>query len=249
LNLTQISEAQKSFEIAHKETGVPVQIGKKLEILDSISNTNNFQTKALLNEELNLKPDEGERAKPQSNKTVRLEITLTQEQFNKLNEIKSLLSHKIPSQNTAEVLNVLFEQFLRKHSLMSKINEPVSKEENQLNGNPDIKGKPLTPQSETLPPKVAKAPLQVQSEKRSRYISAPIRRSLYQRASGCCEYRDQSGVRCSSRYQLEFDHIVPFALNGSNEADNIRIVCSKHNSYLASQKNIGLETTSYFLNK
>jgi hypothetical protein len=242
LNLTQISEAQKSFERAQKETQAPVQIEKKLEILDSIANTNNFQTRALLSEELNLKPDEGERVKPQSNKTVRLEITLTQEQFNKLNEIKSLLSHKIPSQNTADVLNVLFEQFLKKHELTSKRTEETKTEDIQLKSTQEREGKPL-------PPKVEKASLPVQADKRSRYISAPIRRHLYQRASGCCEHRDQNGVRCSSRYQLEFDHIVPFALNGSNETENIRVVCSRHNSYLASQKNIGLETTSYFINK
>jgi len=242
LNLTQMSEAQKSFERAQKESRVSVQIEKKLEILDSISNTNNFQTKALLSEELNLIPEEGERAKPQSNKTVRLEITLTQEQFNKLNEIKSLLSHKIPSQNTADVLNVLFDQFLKKHELTSKQTKETGLENIQLKNDQETDKKPL-------PPKAEKASLPVRTDKRSRYVSAPIRRRIYQRTKGCCEHRDHMGVRCTSRYQLEFDHIVPFALNGSNESENIRVVCSRHNSYLASQKTIGFETTSYFLHK
>jgi len=242
LNLTQISEAQKSFERAQKETGESVQIVKKIEILDSISNTNNFQTKALLSEGLNLKPDEGERAKPQSNKTVRLEITLTQEQYNKLNEIKSLLSHKIPSQSTADVLNVLFEQFLKKHELTSKQTKETGVEDIQLKNSQKIEAKPL-------PQEVEKVTQTVQTDKRSRYISVPIRRGIYQRARGCCEHRDQKGVRCSSRYQLEFDHIQAFALNGSNGVENIRLVCSRHNAYLASQKNIGFETTSYLISK
>jgi len=241
LNLTQISEAQKSFELAQKETGSAIKIDKKLEVLDSIANTNNFQTKAILSEELNLKPNEGERAKPQSNKTVRLEITLTQEQFEKLNEIKSLLSHKIPSQNTAEVLNSLFEQFLMKHELTSKQTLEPTSEEKKLKVNNEIKEKALSPKRE-------KVPVSNSVETRSRYISTPIRRLIYQRAQGCCEYRYQHGVRCTSRYRLEFDHIVPVALKGSSEAENLRLVCSMHNSYLASQKNIGFETTSFFIN-
>jgi len=241
LNLTQISEAQKSFELAQKETGSAIKIEKKLDVLDSIANTSNFQTKAILSEELNLKPNEGERAKPQSNKTVRLEITLTQEQFEKLNEIKSLLSHKIPSQNTAEVLNSLFEQFLMKHKLKSKQALAPTSEENSLKVSYEINEKTLSSKKKNIP-------VSNLVEKKSSYIPVPIQRLIYQRAQGCCEYRDQHEVRCNSRYRLELDHIVPVALKGSSEAENLRLVCSIHNSYLASQKNIGFETTSFFIN-
>ena len=46
----------------------------------------------------------------------------------------------------------------------------------------------------------------------------------------------------------EFDHIVPVALKGSNETENLRLVCLIHKLYLASHKNIGFETTSFFIN-
>jgi hypothetical protein len=235
LNLTQISEAQKSFELAQKETGTPVSLEKKKEILEAIANTNNFQTKAILSEELNLKPIDAERTKPQSDQTVRLEITLTQEQFEKLTEIKSLLSHKVPGQGIADVLNILFDQFLDKHVFKSKHNnstEPLITE---------------VPNSEKIDSDISKATVAVKnSPPRSRYIPSSIRRAVYQRARGGCEYVDQ-GVRCKSRYQLEIDHCkVPFALGGTHELDNLRIVCSRHNSYFASQSNLGFEQTSYF---
>lgn len=66
-----------------------------------------------------------EKSIPQSNKTVRLEINLTEEQYEKLKNIKSLLSHKVPSQNTAEILEVLFDLYLNKNNIRkeSKVQE------------------------------------------------------------------------------------------------------------------------------
>ena len=54
--------------------------------------------------------------------------------------------------------------------------------------------------------------------RRSRYIPAPVRREVWRRDGGCCSYVDpHSGRRCGSRFLLELDHIVPFALGGSTE--------------------------------
>ncbi len=61
---------------------------------------------------------------------------------------------------------------------------------------------------------------------RSRYIPAAVRREVWRRDEGCCSYVDvRSGRRCGSRYRLEIDHIVPFALGGTAELSNLRVVC------------------------
>ena len=65
--------------------------------------------------------------------------------------------------------------------------------------------------------------------RRSRYIPAPVRRAVWRRDGGCCSYVDpHSGRRCGSRFLLELDHIVPFALGGSAEPGNLRLRCSAH---------------------
>ena len=62
--------------------------------------------------------------------------------------------------------------------------------------------------------------------RRSRYIPAPVRREVWLRDGGCCSYVDpHSGRRCGSRFLLELDHIVPFALGGSAEPGNLRLKC------------------------
>lgn len=253
LTLTQAAEAQKSFELAQRETGVPVQIERKKEILNSIAKTTNFQTKAILSEELNLKLLEADIAKPQSDKTVRLEVTLTAEQYEKLKQIKSLLSHQVPSQNTAEVFDILFNQFLGKHVYTNNRSEKVAEvrtEEIQGIQSPEAAEGISSHQSVSMnSEKPSSKRSKLHPDHRSRYISTKIRRSVYQRAQGCCEHVDQNGHRCNSRYQLAIDHKIPFALNGTHELDNLRITCSRHNNYLASQMNLGFEQTSFFIAK
>ena len=68
--------------------------------------------------------------------------------------------------------------------------------------------------------------------RRSRYIPAPVRREVWLRDGGCCSYVDPyRGRRCGSRFLLELDHIVPFALGGSAEPGNLRVYCAAHNRF------------------
>ena len=68
--------------------------------------------------------------------------------------------------------------------------------------------------------------------RRSRYIPAAVRREVWRRDGGCCSYVDpHSGRRCGSRFLLELDHIVPFALGGSAEPGNLRVYCAAHNRF------------------
>ena len=66
----------------------------------------------------------------------------------------------------------------------------------------------------------------------SRYIPAAVRREVWRRDLGCCSYVDRdSGRRCGSRYRLQIDHIVPFALGGDAEPANLRLCCEAHHRY------------------
>ncbi len=68
--------------------------------------------------------------------------------------------------------------------------------------------------------------------RRSRYIPAPVSREVWGRDGGRCSYVDpHSGRRCGSRFLLELDHIVPFALGGGAEPGNLRLRCSAHHRF------------------
>ena len=68
--------------------------------------------------------------------------------------------------------------------------------------------------------------------KRSRYISTPVSREVWFRAADQCEYVDPTtGRRCSCRHGLQVDHIIEFSQGGSNELENLQLLCGAHNRW------------------
>jgi hypothetical protein len=61
-------------------------------------------------------------------------------------------------------------------------------------------------------------------------IPAHVKRAVWRRAGGRCEFRLDSGEVCGSTYCLELDHFpIPKALGGAATFENIRVACRPHN--------------------
>jgi len=65
-------------------------------------------------------------------------------------------------------------------------------------------------------------PEEIKEEERSRTIPTRVRNEVWRRDNGRC-------VECGDKVNLEFDHIIPFSLGGSNTARNIQLLCEKCN--------------------
>jgi HNH endonuclease len=63
----------------------------------------------------------------------------------------------------------------------------------------------------------------------SRAISLKTKRQVYKRDNRQCTYVSKDGKRCSKRHNLEIDHVQPFSLGGSNDLNNLRLLCKSHN--------------------
>jgi hypothetical protein len=60
------------------------------------------------------------------------------------------------------------------------------------------------------------------------------RKELVKSAEARCSYRDlRTGHRCTSKYQIQVDHIKPRSLGGKDEKSNFRALCRQHNLYEA----------------
>ncbi len=65
-----------------------------------------------------------------------------------------------------------------------------------------------------------------------RAIPAAVKRQVWQRDGGRCSYIDrQTGRRCNSRHLIEMDHILPYALGGSSDPENVRLLCGVHHRH------------------
>ena len=76
--------------------------------------------------------------------------------------------------------------------------------------------------------------------KNSRYIPRKVKEIVYKRANGECE-------NCKSTHNLEYEHIIPFAMGGTNDVSNISLFCSNCNKRKAI-KDFGLEKMDQYLN-
>ena len=56
----------------------------------------------------------------------------------------------------------------------------------------------------------------------TRVISREVKAEVFQRDGGMCQH-------CGSKFNLEYDHIMPYSLGGSNAAKNIQLLCSTCN--------------------
>jgi hypothetical protein len=79
------------------------------------------------------------------------------------------------------------------------------------------------------PRKAAAAPVNPET------IPAAVKREVWTRGRGRCEWPLASGGVCGSTLRLELDHITPRALGGPSTADNLRIACRFHNLLAARQ--------------
>jgi hypothetical protein len=65
------------------------------------------------------------------------------------------------------------------------------------------------------------------------HIPAAVKRAVYVRDGGKCQYRLASGEVCGGTRRLQYDHVTPRALGGPSTVDNVRLVCASHNRLAA----------------
>jgi hypothetical protein len=61
------------------------------------------------------------------------------------------------------------------------------------------------------------------------HVPARVRREVWGRDGGRCQWPLASGGVCGSTLRVELDHIQPRALGGSSTVSNIRVLCRVHN--------------------
>ncbi len=65
------------------------------------------------------------------------------------------------------------------------------------------------------------------------YVPAHVRRAVFERDGGRCQYRLASGEICGSTRRVEIDHVTPRAQGGPSTVENCRLACDVHNDRFA----------------
>jgi 5-methylcytosine-specific restriction endonuclease McrA len=67
------------------------------------------------------------------------------------------------------------------------------------------------------------------------HVPAAVRRAVWARDEGKCQWRLDSGGICGSTLRLEIDHVPPLARGGASTVEGCRLLCRVHNQYAARQ--------------
>jgi hypothetical protein len=174
-------------------------------------------------DELSLPPVPASRptVRPVAADTYSLRVTVDAAFKEDLDELRALLSHKVPDGDLAAVLREALRCAIDKHGRRKGAVEPARKKATAVSRPPDGGWPGMFRGEQLRDTRVA--------------VPADVRRQVWKRDGGKCAWRGPGGHRCTSRWKLEVDHIDPAALGGPPSVDNLRLLCRAHNTLHAEQ--------------
>ncbi|HEX7622594.1 MAG TPA: HNH endonuclease, partial [Anaeromyxobacteraceae bacterium] len=140
--------------------------------------------------------------------TYSLRVTVDAALEKEIEELKVLLSHKIPNGDLTAVVREAVQCALEKHRKRRGAAEPARERKS-----------PVAAKAATVH---GRQP-----------IPAAVRREVWKRDEGRCTWRGPDGRRCGSTWKIELDHLRPAALGGPSTVENLRILCRAHNTLFA----------------
>lgn len=150
-------------------------------------------------------PTRVEKLKPINDRQTELRVTLDAETLELLEQARELDAN--PGVEVAEVLKRSLRQYVK-----AKRTQKACELKN--------------------PEQITPARRSTAVTKRTRAIPRPLRREVWKRAGGRCEYRDpETGKLCDATHALTFEHRTPFALGGSHTRENLALFCAAHNTH------------------
>ena len=182
-----------------------------------------------------------EKVRDVKNDKVEIKMILDKELQQKLELLKKLLSHKNPNMSYGELISVLAEMGLNKYDPKRKIKKQSSAKKQEIKIDKQVESnkaevfdkKPQKTSAVTINQKINNDQKYLKTK---RYISSKVRRHVWMRDQGKCTYVcPKTKRKCISDHLLQIDHIKPFSLGGTNEADNLRLLCASHNQFMFSR--------------
>lgn len=217
LNLTQVSVVAQSFKSVRQKMGHSRQqiVEQKRSILATVKDKTIAETQVLTAKQLGIQPLAYEKKRLQADKSMRIEMTLTEEQVTLLEKAKELISHAKPGATVADVFEVaLRELILRKDP--AAVKRVVKRNSTS------------TVEVDTAEPTKPVAPNSKVSPASRKAIPAHIKRKIFQK-DRCCQWSENgSAAICGSKFQLQIDHMKSVWAGGTNGTENLRLLCSHH---------------------
>lgn len=154
---------------------------------------------------LSAKPPPRDWVEPLTADLHRMHVTVSRRFLEKLEAARAALSHKLPVGTNEEILEAGLDLVLEWHAKR--------------------KGLVKRPRAE--------APSQEPGAATGSYVPAAVRREVWKRDGGRCQWPLEKGGICGSTNRVEIDHRIPPVLGGASTKENLRLLCRFHNDLSA----------------
>ena len=243
LKANSMAVHQESFieDQADKKTSLSLSVERKQELVKKVEGCSTRATMKLLSEVDPSLSVPKEQARFLGKGKVEIKVVIDESCHRKLEELKSLLSHKNPSLSYGELLSILTDKALEKHDPVRKGTKKTSVKKKVATSAEKLKGKNINTNNKQDHKNAIKKSMATsapkwryagKAKKLNRAILLELKRHIWKRDEGQCSYiHPETKRRCSSKHLLQIDHIKPFSLGGRSELNNLRLLCAGHNQY------------------
>ena len=241
VNLTQVSKLQQAVRQVQKSSDQKLSSEVKLEILERLENVSERETQKILEETLHFSAELPSREIHHRDDTVTLTMTFSKEQLKELAKARNSVAHAAAG-DWAEVISYLaFKENQRRQGkspqtqapqapmINSQTTKPTKGESSQVPRTGPIMKPKAALKKATSAPEAAKHTKAFERSKINRFIPARIKKEIRSR-DGSCQYRDPKTQKlCGSHRYLQIDHPKPIWAGGSNNTNNLQLLCANHN--------------------
>ncbi len=239
LNLVNVARAQTHFQ-KEAQNKKALTCFEKSKVLETLENQSSRQAEKIL---LQLSPQPSlpkEKIREVSPTHTQVSLVFSEELMQKLSELKHLLSHKSPNPSTTELIELLADMALKNLKPRNPVQEQSIATKMQCATSAGVTDR-KTDKDRNETKKIKQPNNRV-------YIPINLKRKVWQRAQGQCQYQDtQSKRRCESKFQLQHEHKQPVAKGGENSEENLELLCAAHNRLRAIEQ-YGKSHMQIFLN-
>jgi 5-methylcytosine-specific restriction endonuclease McrA len=160
------------------------------------------------------------KAEPLTADLRRLHMTVSKRFIEKLEAAKDALSHSHPGAEVEAILEAGLDLVIERAAKRRGCARP------KACTRPEAESHSRSVKAEKKPPAVGRSREGVSN---SRHIPAAVKREVWIRDGGRCQFQLESGERCGSTHRVQFDHVRPVALGGESTVGNLRLACAAHN--------------------
>jgi len=150
------------------------------------------------------------RVEPLSEQRYRIQLNASESLWKKLEHLRDLLSHSIPSGDLVDVVERALDFAI----------ERVEKQRFAKTAQPRaVRGATLR--------------VKIKRGRQREHLANATRRVVAERDDLRCSFCAPDGRRCSARAFLQFHHEQPWARGGGSDVGNLKLLCAAHNRLLA----------------